>query len=143
MSIACTLTARAETPGYALVLCTRALDALSRCLSRAEQTGPNVLDNAHEIQMAMFMKQMGAGDIPGFIARSAEVEVAVNSPAGGRDPLTANSLRMVLGFPLMMAGDVEGFGAVWFDNLMALGEAGESHPYIALRHKCGLIAYMR
>eukprot|EP01046_Picozoa_sp_COSAG06_P075731 COSAG06_NODE_23811_length_680_cov_320.363167_1_plen_206_part_01 len=140
-TIACTLKSRAETIGDGLSLCKTALDALSRCSDWAKQAGPNALDDLHEVQLMMISRQMLAGDLPGIVARSSEVEVVLNSQAAERSPVTASVLRMFMGFPLLMAGDVNGFGTLVLTNTMAVRPAAESYPDPIVRHHCAMMMY--
>ena len=39
-------------------------------------------EDLQEVQLAMFMSQWAAGDIPGLVARSVEAEAVANSRAG-------------------------------------------------------------
>lgn len=122
-AIACMLKGRAETAGVASALCRSALDTLLQYLDRAEQAGPDVLDDVHEVQLAMYHKLALTGDLLGLSARSSEVEVVLSSQAGVRDPLAANFLRTMMGFPLMMAGDIERFGAHYLVTQVAMRAA--------------------
>ena len=100
-----------------------------------------MLDDVNEVYLAMFAKQVAAGDMPGLFARSAEAEVVLTSQASVCDPLAANLVRTFLGLPVLFAGDVEGFGVGMLVNTLALRAAAESFPDLAIRHKCGQMAY--
>ena len=60
-------------------------------------------------------------------------------------PPTARPARLRISawqkFPLVLAGEFDGAGAITLPSRMALVAAAESYPDHAIRHKCGLMAY--
>jgi hypothetical protein len=127
-----------KTDGSAVDLAHRSLDTLARCV---DESNARMIDDINDIQLAMYLAISIAGDMAGIAARSDGVEATLSSQAAFRDPVSTNVIRVLLHFPLIMAGEIEAVNADRAANALTLAGLCATHPDPRMRHKCGLLAY--